>query len=118
MKLWVKRCRTCGALGVGPKPTKLYPLDDLLYCKEDFKDALEWHESRGQVVSGVKSIKEFHEDVLRPPKKLKVGSRSIWRGYIEEVADMAGWALEVGDRRVFVHYFARAMYAWALKEEQ
>lgn len=115
MKLQIKKCRTCGALGVGPNAVKLRPLDNQLYCDPDWKKALDWHSNRTEVTSGIRSMAEFEQAVragLRSPKLARVR----WEGYILECAEMARLALKVQDKRTFVHYFSRAMYAWTLKE--
>lgn len=115
MRFQIKKCRTCGALGVGPNAVKLRPLDDQLYCDADWKKALDWHSNRAEVTSGIRSMAEFEQAVrtgLRPPKVARVR----WEGYILECAEMARLALGNGDKRTFAYYFARAMYAWTLKE--
>lgn len=115
MKLQIKKCRTCGALGIGPCAVKLRPLDDQLYCDADWKKALDWFSNRSEVTSGIRSMAEFEQAVrsgLRPAKIACVR----WEGYILECAEMARLALKVQDKRTFVYYFSRAMYAWTLKE--
>lgn len=113
----VQRCRTCGKLGVGPHAVKLYPFEDHLYCREDFRGALQWHEQRGHVTSGIESMNEFMLEIARNGSPLlKRSIQTRWEPYIRDLSGLAGWALEVGDRRTFVHYFARALYAWELRE--
>ena len=116
MKLKIKRCHTCGALGLGPHAAKLYPLDDLLYCERGtpkapgcYRQALNWHESRPVVILALR----FE---LSKPLAQQVYLRLDWRAYIHECSEMAAWALGK-DKRTFVHYFARAVYAWSLENE-
>jgi hypothetical protein len=122
MRLTVRKCRTCGALGLGPNAIDLWPLDGWLYCREDFKTALQWDEQRSHVVRGVSNLYTYQQDAVRRIKKLgylqitKVEAKWDWRGYIQDCAGLAGWALEADDRRTFVYYFSRAMYAWSLME--
>lgn len=122
MKIKILRCHTCGALGVGPNKIKLWPLDDLLYCEQGsvkhpgcFRSALTWHESRTQVVRGIETEHNFYH--TKPIKKILPKKRD-WRSMIRELSDLAGWGLEVGDKRTFVHYASRAVLAWGLKETQ
>lgn len=115
LRLQIKKCRTCGALGVGPFAVELFPLDDQLYCRSDWKAALEWHSNRLEVTSGIRSMVEFDRAVRLGVRPAKI-ARVRWEGYIMECAEMAWLAWTNGDRRTFVYYFARAMYAWTLKE--
>ena len=114
-RLKIQRCRTCHALGVGPLAVKLYPLDDLLYCERGtpkdpgcYRQALAWHESRPNIILALmfEIAGSGKKNITHPPD---------WRAYIYECCEMAGWALGK-DKRTFVHYFSRAMYAWTLKE--
>lgn len=108
MKLQVKRCHTCKARGLGPGAVKLWPFEGRLYCAEDYKDTLSWHESRPNIILALMF------EIAEPGKK-QVTYPPDWRSYIYECCEMAAWALD-RDRRTFVHYFSRAMYAWTLKE--
>lgn len=121
MKLVLRRCHTCKALGVGPHRVKLWPFEGRLYCKRDYMDALTWDESRWGVVGGIKNIHDFDQAVTfvrRYGRKVRPAGVINWSPYIVECAELAGWALVVDDRRTFVYYFSRALWAWALKEEQ
>jgi hypothetical protein len=111
MKFQIKKCFTCGALGIGPHAVKLWPFEDRLYCKEHYKEPLDWHESRGNIVMALMF------EVARPVDRKRFKSLD-WRGYLTELCLLAGWALKIGDKRTFTHYFSRAMYAWSLKQEQ
>lgn len=120
MRVVLKKCHTCGALGVGPHAVKLWPFENRMYCREHYREPLEWDEERSTVTDAIRTVKDFDETVasglwrrmFRPSKVPR-----DWRGYIEECAGLAGWALEAGDRRTFTYYFARATYAWALSQE-
>lgn len=127
MKLTLKRCHTCHALGVGPNKVDLWPFEGRLYCKEDYKLALTWEESRDGVTMGIDNLYEYQRAAIRLMRKTgylevtwkaKPGVKWDWRFYIEDLCGIAGWAMEVGDRRTFVHYASRAVWAWALKEER
>lgn len=108
MKLLVKRCHTCKARGLGPGAVKLWPFEGRLYCAEDYKDTLTWHESRPNIVMAL-----MFE--IAKPNEVKIWDKPDWKQYIFECCQMAEWALGK-DKRTFVHYFSRAMYAWTLKE--
>jgi len=69
---------------------------------------LAWHESRPNIILALMF------EVAEPIKQRKY-LKFDWRTYIFECCEMAAWAFE-RDRRTFVHYFSRAMYAWTLKE--
>lgn len=117
MKLQLKRCRTCKALGVGPRAVKLYPLDGELYCASDWKGALSWDESRSEVLRGLQAEDQNMKDFVAAHQRMPVRPRptvTTWTAYLHELSGMAGWALQVGDRRTFVHYFSRAVWAWEL----
>lgn len=117
MLIQIKRCRTCKALGVGPNAIKLWPLNGQLYCKADWKAALQWDEQISQVIRGLESLVGFHRDVLHPKRKRPM--RKInWAPYIWEHAELAGIALEHGDKKTFTHYASRAILAWGLREVQ
>lgn len=92
-------------------------MNGALYCRDDWRKALVWEEQRGAVLMGLHSLVTFDRDVRRArwakPRQAPVVK---WEIYILELSEMAGWALKAGDRRTFVHYFARAMYAWTLRE--
>lgn len=114
-RLKIQRCKTCHMLGVGPNAVKLYPLDDLLYCERGtpkdpgcYRQALAWHESRPNIILAL-----MFE--IAKPREVKELGNIDWRPYIYECCEMAAWALD-HDRRTFVHYFARAVYAWTLRE--
>ena len=116
MNLVVQRCRTCGRVGFGPNGVKLYPLDGQLYCERGtpknpghWKEALAWHETRQDVILWLQL------ELAEPTRKRKFKPLE-WVGFIHELAEMAGLALEHDDRRTFVHYASRAVWAWALKE--
>jgi hypothetical protein len=111
----IQKCFTCGALGVGPHKVKLWPFESRMYCREHYQEALGWDESRGQVIQGIKSL---HENYTARPAKIKKYKKHDWKAYIQECAEFASIALVHQDRRTFVHYFARAIYAWALQEER
>lgn len=116
MQIQLKKCRTCGALGVGPDAAKLYPLDDLLYCKAHYGNSLDWTVNREAVVQGLGGMVNF----LKDSKKIYVAKQESpknWRSYIEELSGMAAEALVMGDRRTFVYYFSRALWAWELSRE-
>jgi hypothetical protein len=121
MKVILQRCHTCKALGVGPHAVKLWPFEGRMYCKEHYRDPLTWHESRSEVIRGIEVEFDFGWAVKqlrrwgRKPAVIKIQN---WRGYIEELCSLAEFGLLRGDKRTFVHYFARATYAWALKEER
>lgn len=119
MKLVIKRCHTCGALGVGPKAVKLWSFEGRMYCKEDYKDPLTWHESRGAVTSGIRSEVEFASTVLRMsrwrPRERRERPQD-WRGFIQECAGLAEFGLLRGDQKIFVRYFAKALWAWSLSQ--
>lgn len=111
-----KRCRTCGVLGVGPNPVKLYPLDDYLYCERGtpkkpgcYREALAWSETRQDVILWLQLE-------LAEPTRKRVFKPLEWTGFIHELAGMAELALMYNDRKTFVHYAARALWAWTLKE--
>lgn len=116
MRLQLKRCRTCRALGVGPHPQRLYLLDDELYCEQGtpakpgcYRQALQWHENRETVVNGLK-----HElTAYKKPPTYKPPEQS-WFAYLQELSGMAEFGLLRGDRRIFTYYFSRAMWAWDL----
>lgn len=112
MRVLVQRCKKCGALGVGPAAVKLHPMNGDLLCDADWREALEWEASRANVVEGIKRELTIYDK----PKTKKLKPHD-WRGYITEQSEFAAWALAINDRRIFVHYFARAVYAWALKEQ-
>lgn len=116
MKLQVKRCRTCGALGIGPNAVKLRMFEGRWYCDDHWLEALSWHTNREAVISGIQSVVDFDQQVRQGLPKVKP-VRVDWLPLIREWSGLAGWALEVGDRRTFVHYFSRAMQAWGLSEE-
>lgn len=119
MRLLLKKCHTCGRLGVGPNKIKLWPFEGRLFCQEDYKDALTWDESRSSVIHGITNLKDFEKAAVRLRRYGLGGPKIIvsdWRGYIQELSEMAAWALQVGDKKTFVHYFSRATHAWALKE--
>ncbi len=117
MKFQVRRCRTCGASGVGPVAAKLYEVDGALYCEQGspkkpgcWRLALTWYESRGQVFMGLQ-----HElKAYQKPRKQK-NAKQDWHAYIVDLCEMAGFGLEVGDRRTFVFYASKALLAWDLK---
>lgn len=120
MKILVKRCSVCGALGVGPNPVKLWPFEGRLYCKDDYDQPLQWHEQRSHVVGGLaievsnaREAPKVRRRLDHPPKP----ARRDWRGYIAEHAEMAAIGLFIGDKRIFVKHFALALYAQTLKED-
>lgn len=117
MKLIPKRCHTCGALGVGHKAVKLWPFEGRMYCKEDYKDPLTWHESRSGVISGIKSEKEFYETVRELGYALprEVPGRN-WEPYIRDLCGLAEFGLIHHDQKIFVRYFAKALWAWSLSQ--
>lgn len=113
MKLQLKRCRTCGAVGVGPAAVRLFPLDGLLYCAPDFKSALDWTTNREGVTMGIERelrVYDRYEDLKFSPQS--------WSSFLHELSGMAAEALVMDDRRTFVHYFARALWAWELSREE
>jgi hypothetical protein len=115
MKIQLKKCRTCGALGVGPAAQRLYPLEGQLYCKAHYGRSLDWEVNREAVVMGIEGMVNFIKDAHG--HKIYITKRSTtqrWEGYIYEQAGMAGEALVIGDRRTFVYYFSRALWAWEL----
>lgn len=126
MKLQIKKCATCGALGVGPRAVKLHPLDGLLYCERGdaetpgcYRQALDWHENRSTMVLAMMFENAAVESIERKMRKA-VNIKSTkpgWLGFIDEQAWLAGWGLEHDDKKIFVYYFARAVWAWALKEQ-
>jgi hypothetical protein len=119
MKLIIKKCHTCKALGVGPLKVKLWPFENRLYCQEHYHQALTWDESRSNVTNWIKSEFDFEKAVALVRKwgrKDPIVRVKNWRAYIQECSELAAWAFDK-DRRTFVYYFARAVYAWALKEE-
>lgn len=119
LKIKTRRCWTCGARGLGPGAVKLFPFEDRLYCAEDFKAALEWDSRRDTVTGGIKHVITFEKAaqlIRRYGRKPAVVRVSNWTPYIWDLCTMAEFGLLRGDRKTFVHYFARAMYAWTLKE--
>jgi len=124
MKLTLRRCHTCRALGVGPNRVKLWPFEGRLYCGSDYRDVLTWDESRGNIVLALQIEDANVREGVRRLRRTgyltlpTVIHRTEWRGYICDLCQMAGWALAVGDRRTFVYYFSRAVWAWALKENE
>lgn len=117
MKLQLKKCRTCGARGIGPGAVKLLPMNGVLYCAKDWKEALQWEEDRGKVVRGLENAHNLVQDMQckadAPPPAQRT-PKTDWLPWIYECAGMAAWALKEGDRRTFVHYFARAVWGWDL----
>lgn len=119
MKLLIKKCFSCGALGIGPNAVKLWPFEGRLYCREHYKDPLTWHESRSEVVRGITSMAEQDAAVARVRRwgrKIQKIPKQDWGPYIAEHAELAAWAMTQGDKRTFTYYFSRAVWAWALKE--
>lgn len=120
MKIELKRCRTCGALGVGPNAVKLFPLDDLLYCRPHYGKSLDWTANREAVVQGIESMTKITpQELQRVIKNLGnhiSGGTKNWAAFISENAGMAAEALVMGDRRTFVYYFSRALWAWELSK--
>lgn len=120
MKLIPKWCHTCGALGVGPKAVKLWPFEGRFYCKEDYKDPLTWHESRGAVVAGIKSGVDFE---WAAAQLRKYGRKPLWvpinnwDPYIRDLCGLAEFGLIQQDKKIFVKYFTLAVWAWALSQE-
>lgn len=114
MKIKIKKCRTCGALGVGQSAVKLFPLDDLLYCKAHYGKSLDWTVNREAVVQGLSGMVNFIEDSGKKVYLAKQSRPQKWEAYIYEQAGMAAEALVMGDRRTFVYYFSRALWAWEL----
>ncbi len=123
----LRRCHTCHLPGVGPVRAKLYTFEDRLYCATHFKAVLTWHESRGNVVRGLRSEYENRVEIERNLRRgetlaqrvqgaMTAEERRDWRGYLVECCELAAWAFEHDSRRTFVYYAARAVYAWALKE--
>lgn len=116
MRFSLKKCRTCGVLGVGPNAVKLWPCDGQLYCERGtpkspgcWRQALQWHESRGNIIMAL----QF--ELARPGKARK--ERPLdWRPYVERLCQEAGTALKKNDRKGFVQSIARALYALELKE--
>lgn len=111
-----KRCRTCGVLGVGPAPVRLYPLDGYLYCERGtpkkpgcYREALAWDGTRQDVIFWLQME-------LAEPTRQRKFKPFEWKGFIHEQAELAGIALEHGDKKGFVHYASRALWAWYLKE--
>ncbi len=122
MRLTLKRCHTCRALGVGPRAVRLWPFEGRMYCASDYRDALTWGESRGNVVRGTENLYNYQQDAIKHMRKsgyiefAMLKPKQNWRAYITECSVMAAMALEYDDRRTFVYYFSRAVWAWALKE--
>lgn len=124
MKLTLQKCAWpgCTVLGVGPGAQKLYPTAGRLWCRKHVRDQIDWEVERENVVHAIGQGYDFDKAVAsgllakilkkmnqkQPPKD--------WRGFIEECAGLAGWALSAGDRRTFVYYFARALWAWELSK--
>lgn len=123
MKLQLKRCRTCGAVGVGPAAVRLFPLDGLLYCREHYGGSLDWTVNRSAVVMGLE--RETKLTLLDAQKLLKKFQTAHpyapiknWNAYLHELSGMAAEALVMDDRRTFVYYCARALWAWELSREE
>lgn len=116
MILTIQKCRTCGRVGVGDNSVRLHPLDGYLYCERGtpktpgcYREALAWHETRADVILWLQM------ELAEPTHKRRFKPLE-WRGFIHELCELAGIALEHHDKKSFVHYFARAMWAWDLKE--
>lgn len=124
MKILTKRCRTCGALGLGPHPVKLFPFEGHLYCRDDFKDALTWDESRPSVVYGISSRKDFDSEAAKYRRHIlrqKVwppANHVKWEPYIRDLCGLAEWGLLHQDKKIFTRYAALAVLAWGMKEAQ
>lgn len=119
MKLEIKKCRTCGALGVGPNAVKLFPVDGQLYCKSHYGKSLDWAVNREAVIMGIESMTKITpKEGQRIIAKLQNAPVFVkdWNGYIYEQAGMAAEALVMGDHRTFVYYFSRALWAWELSK--
>lgn len=121
MQIKIKECRVCGAMPFGVRPVKLMPWEGAYVCDKHMRDALDWHEVRPSVIRAVES----YVNMLAEAKK-RIGRTGYlsapdsvkqfdWRGYIQECCGMAELALLHDDRRTFVHYFSRALYAHTLK---
>lgn len=117
MRIEIKKCRTCGALGVGPSAVKLFPVDGQLYCQPHFGKSLDWAVNREAVIQGLESLVHFQQDVRNVARVAIIEPKKVWRAYIEEQAGMAAEALVMGDRRTFVYYFSRALWAWELSRD-
>lgn len=116
VKLQLKKCRTCGAVGVGPAAVRLFPLDGLLYCAPDFKSALDWTTNREAVTMGLR-MEEAHR-LIKKHQDVPAYYPKDWKAYLCELSGLAAEALVMGDRRTFVHYFARALWAWELSQQE
>jgi len=115
MILLVKQCKTCGKLGVGPNKVKLFPMDMLLFCHDCWKKQLEWSaEGRDLAINGLGYMRKMWKQ--HPEYVPTAKPRTSWTSYTHEQAELAGIALEHADKRSFVHFFARALYAWTLQQ--
>lgn len=121
MKIVIKKCHECGALGVGPHAVKLWPFESRMYCKEHYKDPLQWHENRAAVTQGIESVFTFEQAAAllrRWGRKNPVVRITNWKPHIQELCALAEFGLLRGDKRTFVHYASRAIYAWGLSQEE
>ena len=105
----------------GAKPTKLMPWEGGYMCDTHMREALDWYEVRPSVINAVESFVTMDTQVRALVKKtgymvkpVKTITKS-WVAYIYECAEFAGIALDHDDRRTFVYYFSRAMYAHTLE---
>lgn len=90
-----------------------------MYCAEDYKAALHWHEQRGHVTGGIQRMREFHDAVSRFPLKrgaVLKGAWQEWDPYIRDLCGLAEFGLVHDDKKIFVRYASRAVLAWGLKE--
>ena len=113
MKLTLRRCRDCGALGMGPSAVKLIPFEGRLYCAKDWRERLEWDEQRQRVLITIENEYNFlTAKVLPTLPKVK----RLWEPYIRDLCALAEFGLVHNDKKIFVHWFARAVLAWGLRE--
>lgn len=122
MKIQIQKCAQfgCSVLGVGPRAQRLWPLEGRLWCRAHFKPALDWAAAgRELMFDGIDWLRKVWKvyPEFKPLDVVKQKPKN-WRGLLEEYAGMAGWALEVGDRRTFIHYASRAVWAWALSQQK
>jgi hypothetical protein len=122
VRLILKRCFSCGALGIGLWAVKLWHFESRMYCREHYRDALTWHESRGNISLALQiedaNVREAARRVRETGYLTKVvrQPKIQWLWYLHDLCALAEFGLLHGDRKTFVYYFARAVYAWELKE--
>lgn len=121
MQIKIKKCKVCGAMPFGAHPVKLMPWEGVWICDKHMREALDWHEIRPSVIRAVESyvnmLADAQKRILRTGYLTAFtipGRKKNWTPYLQECAGMAELALLHDDRRTFVHYFSRALYAHTL----